>query len=401
MVSSDTYPPTRVDVTALFGVELASRGYQTDLILQSGSACRHPYVTEWAGGRVWVGATDLGDSLPSRVRKHLLGIGEDAKLFRRLRAGGHEFVVIKDKFLSGVIGVLAARVLKRRFIYWLSYPFPESYLERAREGTARYPLLYWIRGMVYKLLLYRLLLPLADHVFIQSEQMRRDIQAHGIAYGKMTPVPMGIEPRMFPAAQANGTQVLAADRPCIVYLGSLARIRRLDFLLRVLLKVRVVAPTAKLFFVGVGDEAADEQFLSHEAHELGLQDGVIMTGQLPRAQALQYVAQADVCVSPFRPNPVLNSTSPTKLVEYMAMGKAVVANDHPEQRVLIEQSGAGFSVRYDESAFAAAILKLIADPVLAREMGDRGRRFVLEHRSYAVISNVVDRQLRRLAASPA
>jgi glycosyltransferase involved in cell wall biosynthesis len=396
MVSSDTYPPTRVDLTALFGTELTSRGYQTDLILQSEAACRHSYVTEWAGGRVWVGATDLGDSLLSRLRKHLLGIYEDAKLFLRLRTGGHQVIVIKDKFVSGIIGMLAARVLKRRFIYWLSYPFPESYLERSRDGTARYPLLYWIRGASFKVLLYQLLLPLADHIFVQSEQMCRDIEAHGIARERMTAVPMGIQPQLFVVGGAEGHRLTAADRPCILYLGTLAKIRRLDFLLRVLTKVRAVVPTAKLFFVGRGDEIADEQFLLHEARALGVQDAVVFTGQLPRAVALQYVAEAAVCVSPFRPNPVLNSTSPTKLVEYMAMGKAVVANDHPEQRSLIEQSGGGFSVPYQEEAFAEAVVRLIRDPQLADEMGRRGQQYVFESRSYAVISQIVDRELQRL-----
>ena len=136
--------------------------------------------------------------------------------------------------------------------------------------------------------------------------------------------------------------------------------------MRVLTKVRAAVPTAKLFLVGRGDEVTDEEFLLQEARGLGLQDAVVLTGQLPRAVALQYVAEADVCVSPFRPNPVLNSTSPTKLVEYMAMGKAVVANDHPEQRSLIEHSGGGFSVPYEEEAFAEAVLRLISDPQLAR-----------------------------------
>ena len=63
VVSSDTYPPTRVDVSVLFGVELAGRGHEIDLILQSEAACPRAYVTPWGGGRVWVGATDLGHSL--------------------------------------------------------------------------------------------------------------------------------------------------------------------------------------------------------------------------------------------------------------------------------------------------------------------------------------------------
>ena len=100
-------------------------------------------------------------------------------------------------------------------------------------------------------------------------------------------------------------------------------------------------PTARLYVVGRGDDPEDETFLESEAARLGLQSSVVFVGQLPQAQALRYVREADVCVSPFYPTPVLRSTSPTKLVEYMAMGKAVVANDHPEQKRVIEESGAG------------------------------------------------------------
>ncbi len=89
---------------------------------------------------------------------------------------------------------------------------------------------------------------------------------------------------------------------------------------------------------------------------------MVFVGQLPQAQALRYVREADVCVSPFYPTAILQSTSPTKLVEYMAMGKAVVANDHPEQKRVIEESGAGYCVPYEEQPFADAIVKLLKDP---------------------------------------
>ncbi len=45
VVSSDTFPPTRVDVAVLFGAELAARGHEIDWILQSEEACPRAYVT--------------------------------------------------------------------------------------------------------------------------------------------------------------------------------------------------------------------------------------------------------------------------------------------------------------------------------------------------------------------
>jgi glycosyltransferase involved in cell wall biosynthesis len=131
---------------------------------------------------------------------------------------------------------------------------------------------------------------------------------------------------------------------------------------------------------------------------LGLAASVVFVGQLPQRQALQYVREADVCASPFYPTPVLRSTSPTKLVEYLAMAKAVVANDHPEQKRVIEESQAGYCVPYEEKPFADALVKLLQNPELAREMGERGRRYAIEHRSYEVIADSVEKRLLAVAA---
>lgn len=400
VLSSDTYPPFRVDVSVLFGRELAARGHRIDWLLQSEAACDKVATVAWGGGNVWVGATDLGTSLPRRARKHVLGILHDLRLFSLLRKGDYQIVEVKDKFVSGVFAVIAARLFRTRFVYWLSYPFPEDYLHRADGLTGLYRFLYRLRGTAFKVLLYRFLLRAADHVFVQSEQMRRDLVAEGVPASKMTPVPMGIDLASFDGAPSPvRSQVPSGDR-CILYLGTIVRVRRLDFLIRVLAKVRESVGDAKLYIVGGGNDAADEKLLLDETARLGLESAVVMVGHVPRARALEYVRDADVCVSPFYPTPILNSTSPTKLVEYMAMGKAVVANDHPEQRLVIEESGAGYCVPWDEAEFARAIVALLNAPEQAREMGERGRRYVTEHRSYARIADVVERELLAIAGLP-
>jgi len=395
VLSSDTFPPERVDVSVLFGEELSSRGHTIDWILQSGTECSQPYVAEWGSGHVWVARADRGDSLWRRVRKHFASILHDARVFGLLRRGAYDAVEVKDKFVSALFTVLAARLYRKRFIYWLSYPFPEEYLLRARDGTARYPLLYRIRGKFSGLLLYRVLLPAADHVFVQSEQMRRNVASHGIPLEKMTAVPMGFSAPQFQPAGATRS-VIPAGEPCFLYLGSLAKSRRVDFLLRVLSRVRRKKPDVKLYLVGCADDPRDEQELVSEARALGVLDAVVFTGHLPRAEALRYVQDADVCVSPLYPTPVFEAASPTKLIEYMAVGKPVVANTQPEQELLIREGRCGHCVSYDEDAFAEAILNLLQAPELAREMGARGRRYALKHRAYGAIADVVEREMLRV-----
>ena len=391
VVSSDTYPAKRVDVAVLFGEELAGRGHRIDYILQSEEQCSGAYVANWGGGKVWVGPTNVGASLFSRIHKHARAIIHELVLFRRLRSGQYDIIEVKDKVIAGVFAVVAARIYNIHFVYWLSYPMAEEYLLRAREGTARYPLLYVIRGAVSKFLLYRILLPAAVHIFVQSETMRGDVARHGIPMDRMTAVPMGIKPERFPASsERTGRRLLPPGEPCFLYLGTLNKVRRLDFLVRVLAKVLSALPRVKLYIVGSGDDPGDEQLLIQEAARLNVTQALVMVGQRPRAEALRYVQEADVCVSPFFPTPILNSTSPTKLVEYLAMAKAVVANDHPEQRLVIEESGGGYCVPWEEGAFANAIISLLEAPKTAARMGERGRRYVLEHRSYAKIADFVE-----------
>jgi glycosyltransferase involved in cell wall biosynthesis len=398
VLSSDTFPPTRVDVSILFGEELAGRGHQIDWILQSEADCERPYVTQWGGGTVWVAPSNSRNSLWSRLAKHAASIANDARVFRLLRGDRYDAIEVKDKFIGGVFAVLAARLFGKRFVYWLSFPFPEFYLTQARDGLAPYPWLYRLRGLGFQLMLYKILLPAADHVFVQSEQMRRDVAAHGIPLSKLTAVPMGIKMdsrASLPAGRVRSR--IPHGQPCFMYLGSLSRERRIDFLLRVLARVLPQMPDSKLYLVGKGELPGDEESLQEEARQLGVADSVIFTGQLPRQAAFEYVQDADVCVSPIFPTPIFNMASPTKLVEYMAMGKAVVANTHPDQKLLIDESGCGYCVPWDEDAFADAVVKLMRAPELAQGMGERGRRYVIEHRSYGVIATTVERAMLQVA----
>lgn len=395
-VSSDKYPPQRVDVVVLFGEELTGRGHRVDWILQSEKACAHSHVAEWGGGRVWVGATDLGTSLLRRIRKHCLGILQDTRVFALARGDRYDLILAKDKFVGALFALLAARIFGKRFVYWLSFPFPEASLLSARDGTARYPILYWIRGVCFSVMLYRILLPAADHIFVQSAEMRRNVIAKGVSPDKTTAVPMGVRVESFAHLSAVGRELIPAGERCFLYLGALDNVRRLGFIIRVLGEVRHELPDVRLYLVGGADDPKDERDLLDEAQRLGVRDAVTLVGQLPQSEALRYVAEADVCVSPIVPTPILNAGSPTKLIEYMAMGKAVVANDQPEQRLVIEESGAGYCVPYEEKAFAAAVVALLRAPDVARAMGDRGRVYAAEHRGYGIIADLVERELQQV-----
>src|SRR3569833_1849067 len=112
VLSSDPFPPSRVDVFVLVGEELAGRGHQIDWILQSEADCDRGYVTHWGGGTAWVAATNSRNSLLSRLAKHFAGIRNDARVFSLLRGDRYDVFVVLVLFFGGLFAVLAARLFR-------------------------------------------------------------------------------------------------------------------------------------------------------------------------------------------------------------------------------------------------------------------------------------------------
>lgn len=401
-LSSDLFPPSRVDVKVLFAEELVKRGHRIDWLLQSEKPSRKARVEEYGGGRAWVGANPVGSGAYKSVVRHILGFLNDLTLIGLVRRGQYDVVVIKDKFVAAALMVVVCKfILKIRTAYWLSWPFPEEYIARSREPDCKYPRVYKIRGTVFRWLLYKVIMPNVTHNFVQSQQMKTDVIAEGIHSGKVTPVPMGIDDRDIRQGDSVPTRkLLPVNESNFMYLGILSRLRQLDILIRVLDLVRQDIPGAKLYLVGQGESNDDEELIRRETKRLQLEGAVVMTGQQPREIALQYAREADVCISPFAPIPILNSTSPTKLVEYMALGRPVVANDHPEQRQVIRESGAGLCVAWDEREFADAIILLLKDKAMSAKMAELGPAYVKRKRTYHAIADLVEGEFLKLLSKP-
>jgi len=398
----ESFPTFRPDIEVLFGRELLCRGHQIDLVMQAERDTEHPGPHAWHGRTIWVGPTDSRDSLLHRLRRQALALWHDLRSLGRARAESYQAVQVRDKFLIASALALSARHRGLKFFYWLSYPEPESNLERVRERRARYPLLTFARGVLFSWLLYRWILPRCDHAFVQSEQMRRDVAAHGIDPEKLTPVPMGIAAADVRAARAPlANDAEAQHLPLtLAYLGTLNTQRRLEVLVDMLAVLHEQGIAARLLFVGAGDEADDRPRLERRARERGVLEHIEITGHLPREVALARVQGAEIGLSPFFPTAVLRSTSPTKLVEYLALGLPVVANDHPEQRRVLADSRAGVCVPWGARYFARGVAWLAARGAAERlRMGESGRQWVLAHRTYARIADELESKYLQLLAA--
>ncbi|MBN1239654.1 MAG: glycosyltransferase family 4 protein [Gammaproteobacteria bacterium] len=397
LATSDLFPPFRPAAKAIFAEELTRRGHRIDWLMQAESPDEPAGPRAFGNGVAHLAATDAGATRLRRLRKHWLDFRNDCKVFGLLKRGDYSLVQVKDKYLGALLAIAAAKRHRVPFFYWLAYPHADASLYAASHGVARYRLLYLARGKLQKLLLLKVIMPAAAHVFVQSEQMREDLAAEGVPRDKMTPVPSSLNLKDLETPPGERPSVdKPADERWLLYLGTLIRERQLDFLVRVLAAVRRSEPAAKLLFVGRGEMPEDEGRLMGEAERLGVADAVRITGWMPMKEAWEYVRRADVCLSPYCPIPILRSTSPTKLVEYMALGKAVVANDHPEQSLVLRHSGAGLVSPWEEEPFAEAVLAILRDEAGAEAMGRAGRAFVEQYRTHSRLGDVVESAYRKV-----
>ncbi len=394
-LTAETCPTFRADVTALFGKYLPRHGVYTDVV--SGRTPGHSEPVEWGAGEAY-----LFEITGGQAKKHIKTLLHGVKHLFAADRTRYQAIQVRDMPVLAAIGLLVARFKRLPFFYWMSYPMPEGQIELARErgltaGVMKF-LFPWVSGRVGRFLLYRFVLPKADHVFVQSERMRADMASLGIAMTKMTPVPMGVDQetiRLDEIAPAEDARL--GNRRILVYLGTLDRPRRIESLFEVLRRVRAEIPDALLVLAGDTEDQVHREWLRAEAVRLDVSDDIVWTGWLPMREGWAYVRAADVAFSYFPRGFLLDSASPTKVPEYLALGVAVVCNDNPDQAQVVRESGAGMCVPYSAEAFAKAAIDLLnrAEPsrVQAREAG---MAYVRAHRAYEVISRNVAEAYRHV-----
>lgn len=320
------------------------------------------------------------------------------KIFKMVANNEYDFVQVRDKVFIALIVLIATRRKKIPFYYWLSFPHVEADVIRSYDDHGL-PLLkrafFYVRGKISGFILYRIVLLNADFVFVQSTKMLEDLTKKGLQPERMMPVPMGVN---LDNIRLSSEWVIPSDlksKEVLVYLGTMVYERRIDFLLEMLPKVLARFPDVILLLVG---DASDKEmnFLKQRALELGIQKSVYFTGFVPMAEAWAYVKNAKIGLSPFKPCLILDSTSPTKLVEYMACSIPVVANTHPDQSEVINKSGAGFAVDYTPEAFSEACITILSDPEKAKSMGEAGVLYVEKNRVYSSLSTKLERKYLQL-----
>ena len=132
-------------------------------------------------------------------------------------------------------------------------------------------------------------------------------------------------------------------------------------------------------FILIGDGVLFSQSKDY-FKDCNYKENIIFTGSVDQEKAPEYLAACDIYLSPHIENKdgSIFFGSPTKLFEYMAMGKAIIASDLGQIGEVIQHKQTGYKVPPgDSTALANAIKHLIDNKSLRIKIGQNARIEIL------------------------
>jgi glycosyltransferase involved in cell wall biosynthesis len=205
----------------------------------------------------------------------------------------------------------------------------------------------------------RLMLPTAHALVVPSVRLE-EIARSAWRVDRPVRIGNGINTASYAIPPAPDAIPGLVKAPGDLVIGTLAGLRAIKNLPRLVRAAAGLAPQVRLVIIGEGPE---REAIMAEAARVGLGDRLIMPGFL--AEPGRYIGLFDIFA--------LSSDSeqfPISLVEAMAAGLPAVSTDVGDVRALVSDAGRDFIVaRTDEAGLADALGRLVADPALRRSIG--------------------------------
>ncbi len=256
----------------------------------------------------------------------------------------------------------------------------------------------------------------AHSISVVSQVLKDELIARGIAADKILVNPNGVNPFTYdPAHLASERDTLRVilgidDKFVFGFIGTFSQWHGIEILAHMIPAVCKQQPRAHFVLIGDGPL---KNYLVRTIEAAGLNEQVTCTGLLPSEQASKYLAACDAFLCPTQSNPDGSRFfgSPTKLFEYMSLGKPIIASDleqlaeiiHPAIRdisVVTDQALGILLPSTDVQKFIQAAVWLSSQSYDARHaMGIRNREKVMHHYTWQLHSKRIIDYTRRWYAS--
>jgi len=302
--------------------------------------------------------------------------------FRELKP---EFVMAASNYVNALPALLAARSLGIPFFYEVRglWEITKSSREPEYSKVAHFGASKMLEGIICQE---------AHHVFTLTEAMREEIISRGANRATIDLLPNSCDLSKFKPTKADN--VLRAQLnfpnsvPVIGYVGSFVDYEGLEDLVKACGQVKRRGIDFRLLLVGNENTSgsgagAISAKISEIVDEEELGEWICMPGRVPYEEVERYYSLLDICPFPRKPWPVCEMVSPMKPLEALAMEKAVVVSGVRALAEIIEHESTGLVFEKGNiQSLADALERLIQDPNLRRRLGNNGRKWVADMRTW-------------------
>ncbi len=275
-------------------------------------------------------------------------------LIRTAKRHGSE-AIYERHALFNVAAVVASKWLKIPVIIEVNSPLS---MEQSRENAIVFP---GLGAMMERWSLNR-----ADKVLTVTTALKEILTGMGVQPTQILVMPNGIDPSHFSAAASDPSAkaVLGLTGKIIVgFVGWFREWHGIDMLVSAAAKASADQPAIHILLIGDGPARAG---LEAQIARLGMQDKVTITGALSHDEIPNALSCVDIAVQPA----ANEYCCPMKVIEYMGMGKAILAPDQPNISELITDADNGILFKVgDVGDMARAISALARSPELRERMG--------------------------------
>lgn len=265
--------------------------------------------------------------------------------------------------LNNYSGLKLARFYKVPFV--LEYNGSEIWINR-----------HWGKPLKYESLSERielLNLKSADLIVVVSQPMKDELVGRGIKPDKILVNPNGVDPEKY-SPDIDGSRIRQKnnlwDKVVIGFIGTFGKWHGAEVLAeafgRLMREFPEYRESVRLLMIGDGITMSE---VKENLEKYGVMDNCVLTGRIPQEKGPIHLAACDILASPHIPNP--DGTpffgSPTKLFEYMAMGKGIVASDLDQIGEILKHDQTAWMVKPGDMQSLMLGLKTLIDNKQLRE----------------------------------
>jgi glycosyltransferase involved in cell wall biosynthesis len=289
------------------------------------------------------------------------------QLARAIRERGAD-LIYERYALDAVCGVLASRRFGVPLVLEVNGPWQD-------HSASSKPL--WLNRLARRL--QRWACANSTHTIAVTAALQELLVQEGVPERQITVMHNAVDARVC-HPQVSGAEVrrrYRLDRHLVAgFVGWLRDWHGLEGLIEALHASDLVARGLRLLIVGSGPSLAPVQ---RRVRACGLDEAIILTGPVAHQDVPAHIAALDIALQPR----ATAYACPMKLVEYMAMGRCIVAPDQPNIRELVRD---GVSARLFPPEDYARLVELIAEL-----MASPAERAMLGRNAH---QSTIDRNLR-------